>query len=335
MPVNKDARQRHEIIDECLRNRQKKWTRTKLLECVNEKLSSNYGPDAAISPSQIRYDLRDMEDLYNAPIEMKKEGSTNTYFYDDPDFSITKLPLKEEDVLRLKEVVHIMQQIKGFMIADEIAEIVQRLENRIKFSAEDTKPVIAFENPPEVLGTEFLGDIYKSIINKQILKIRYQHFHAVEPVELIIHPYFLKEYNNRWFLFGWTENVNRLENKALDRIESIRVTGGLYKENTCFDPEIFFSNIIGVTKLENKPVEKIRLLFSPERSPYVFTKKIHNSQEIIRRYADGKLLIELSLIVNKELRSLILGFGNDVEVIKPDSLRQDIKDLMEKALKQY
>jgi len=331
---NKAARFRFEIIDECLRNRLHKWSKKKLLTVVNEKLRENYGPSVSISLSQIRYDLRDMQIEYGAPIEYKQEGTSVNYYYEDPEFSILKLPLEQEDIDRLRETVHLMQQIKGFTIADEIAEIIQRLENKIKVSSDQKKPVIAFENPPAALGSENLGDIYESIIKKQVLKISYRHFHAKEPIVQIIHPYFLKEYNNRWFLFGWSDINSRVEIMALDRMESIKVTTGKYEENDCFDADTFFANIIGVTNISGSAVEKIELLFSKERAPYVLTKRLHNSQET-KTYANGKVLVKLSLAINKELKTLILGFGNDVEVKKPKTLRIEIASLLKLAFKNY
>ena len=334
MPINKAARLRFEIIDECLRNRLHKWSKKKLLEVLNEKLVENYGTSASISLSQIRNDLNDMQSEYGAPIENKREGGTVIYYYEDPEFSIIKLPLKQEDIERLKETVNLMQLIKGFTIADEIAEIIQRLENKINLSTDHKKPVIAFENPPAALGSENLGDIYKSIINRQVLKISYRHFRAKEPMEQIIHPYFLKEYNNRWFLFGWSDIYTRVENMALDRMESIKVTAGKYRENDCFDADIYFANIIGVTNIAGSPVAKIELLFNKDRAPYVVTKRLHHSQEI-KTYADGRLLVKLSLSINKELKALILGFGNDIEVKKPEILRNEIASLLNLALKNY
>lgn len=334
MPINKAARFRFEIIDECLRNRLHKWSKQKLLEVVNEKLCDNYGSGSSISLSQIRYDIIDMQTEYGAPIETKRDGTSVIYYYDDPEFSIIKLPLEQEDITRLKETVHLMQQIKGFTIADEIAEIIQRLENKIKISSDSKKPVIAFENPPAALGSENLGDIYESIINKKALKISYRHFRATEPVEQIIYPYFLKEYNNRWFLFGWSDKNSRIENMALDRMESIKVSANKYRENDSFDADTFFENIIGVTNIKDSSVEKIELLLSKERAPYVLTKQLHHSQET-KIYADGKVLVKLSLVINKELKALILGFGNDIEVKKPDSLRDEIATLLKLALKNY
>ncbi|PJE46500.1 MAG: hypothetical protein CUR34_07640 [Sediminibacterium sp.] len=335
MPVNKAARVRFEIIDECLRNTLHKWSKRNLLDVVNKKLEEKCGNNTTISLSQIRNDLNDMQAEYGAPINTVKEGTSVYYIYEDINFSINKLPLEEEDVLRLREVVDIMQQIKGFTIADEIEGIVQRLEHKIKLRSNEKMPVIAFENPPTVLGSDFLGDLYNSIIKKQVLKITYKHFYASESYQIIFSPYFLKEYNNRWFLFGWSDKNKRVENLALDRISDIRVTNGVFKSNESFDSINYFKNIIGVTQINNSVVDQIELLFSKTRSPYITTKRIHESQKIIKEYKNGKILIGLSLIINKELITQILSFGEDVEVKKPEKLRLEIKDRLEGALKQY
>jgi hypothetical protein len=151
MPVNKSARVRFEIIDECLRNTLHKWSKKNLLEVVNKKLEEKYGSESSISLSQIRNDLNDMQSEYGAPINTIKEGTSVFYEYEDINFSINKLPLEEEDVYRLREIVNIMQQIKGFTIANEIETIIQRLENKIKLRSNEKTPVIAFENPPSAL----------------------------------------------------------------------------------------------------------------------------------------------------------------------------------------
>lgn len=335
MPVNKSARIRHEILDACLRNNRRHWTKKSLLDYLNDKLKENYGPEAAISLSQIRNDLNDMQSAYGAPIDTKKDGAKIYYYYEDPGYSIVKLPVEDKDMAILHLSVHLLQQIEGFTIADEIAAVLEKLENKIQFSSDLLKPVIGFENAPFALGSENLVDIYRAIIGKAVLKIKYRHFRASESQEQIIHPYYLKEYNNRWFLFGWSDQNNRVENMALDRMESIKATSGAYRENTVFDPSTYFADIVGVTYSKGAPVENIELLFSKDRAPYISTKRIHTSQQEIRKYADGKVLIGLSLIINKELIALILAFGNDVEVKSPETLREGIREYLEKAIAHY
>lgn len=91
------------------------------------------------------------------------------------------------------------------------------------------------------------------------------------------------------------------------------------------------NSVIGVTIPEERKIYEIILSFSPDRGQYVKTKPIHESQEILK---DNKneLRVSLKLMINKELISLLLGFGNDLLVLKPIILRKTIQQLLEKAL---
>lgn len=333
MPVSKAASYRHKLLDSFFRNTSRKWTKKLLLEAMNKKLTEEIGPEATISLSQIRNDIEDMKSIHGAGIEMRREGSEYFYYYEDPNETIFKINIVEKDMALLHLSVHLLRQIHGFSLAEEISEIVNKLENRIELPEDLKSSVIAFENSPVALGADNIGDIYEAIINKRLLKIKYQHFKASTAVEEVISPYYLKEYNNRWFMFGWNTSANRLENKPLDRILDIRVTSGDYKENDCFYPEEYFKNIVGVTNTHGK-IENIELLFTAHRAPYVRTKPLHHDQTL-KLYADGTLKIKISLKINPELKSLILGFGKDVEVLGPPALREEIKQLLKDTVEKY
>ncbi|MBS1585996.1 MAG: hypothetical protein JSS82_10685 [Bacteroidetes bacterium] len=197
MPVNKAAKLRYEIIDECLRNPKRKWAKSDLLQFVNRRLSLEHGEGTEISTSQLRYDLEAMQTECGAPIEMYREGKSYYYRYEDPDFSIKNIPIEQEDIVKLNDAIKLLQQIKGFTIAEEMADIVHRLENKYHFETTENKPAISFEASPEMRGIEHLEDIYHAIIRKNVLKITYQTFNAKTSRVWHIHPYLLKEYNNR------------------------------------------------------------------------------------------------------------------------------------------
>jgi len=74
MPVNKSAQFRFEIIDECLRNTNKKWSKAELLRYINRRLQVHFGDDTSISKTQLGNDLGNMQSQYGAPIEKYKEG---------------------------------------------------------------------------------------------------------------------------------------------------------------------------------------------------------------------------------------------------------------------
>ena len=340
MSVNKDALFRYKVINDCLRNNMRRWTKQDLLNTINEKLEERHGWDGRkkrieIKDRQLNYDLNDMQSLYGAPITQVRDGRQYFYKYEDPDFSIEQQQVSEDDLKQLQQAVHLLQQIKGFSISEEIAGVVSRLENRIRMGEGGASKAIEFENPPVAIGVENLGDIYESIIHRRVLKIHYRPFKAPEGQDHIIHPYFLKEYNNRWFLFGWNEERGRLENLPLDRMSSIKVVSKAYRPNDCFNPDSFFRDMVGVTQPVDAHPENIEIKIKAERAPYLISKPLHNSQQVAHRYKDGSARISYKLIINKELVAHLLSFGCDIEILKPETLRKSIREMLEKALQQY
>jgi predicted DNA-binding transcriptional regulator YafY len=80
-----------------------------------------------------------------------------------------------------------------------------------------------------------------------------------------------------------------------------------------------------------RTVEDIELLFSTTIAPYLKTLHVHHSQKIVREDANG-LVIALRLIPNPELTQLILSYGPDVKVLKPEGLRKQVEDLWRRAV---
>ena len=185
------------------------------------------------------------------------------------------------------------------------------------------KKVIAFETNLDYEGERFIGQLFNAIINKKVLKINYKPFISEEQL-IIFHPYFLKQYNNRWFVFGYNSELEiETWNLALDRILTMVESNEKYIENT-IDWEDFFSDIYGVTKPVGVKEEEIELLFSTTTSPYIKTKPLHQSQKNYE--TTSGLLIKLKVIPNYELEQLILSFGENVAVLSPISLKEKIKN---------
>lgn len=335
MPVNKAARFRFEIIDECLRNTKKKWSKTELLHFVNRRLELSRGVEMTISVSQLRYDLASMETEYGAPIEMYRDGRNRYYRYEDPGFSIRSLPVEEEDLTKLNDAVLLLQQIRGFTIADDIAEIVKRLESRHKFVNSREACVISFESSPEMHGVENLSDIYQAVMRKNVLKISYQTFKEEHPTDWVMHPYLLKEYDHRWYLLGYVAEKQQHRVFALDRMKSIRVIRQKFIENGIINSEDYFRDMIGITLYPGHKTEEIALIFSPLYAPYARTRPVHHSQRILRQDEDGSLHVQLHLIINPELLRLLMGFGKEVKVLYPQHLVDQLVLEAQTVVKQY
>ena len=160
-------------------------------------------------------------------------------------------------------------------------------------------------------------------------------FEASESFEVIIHPYYLKQYNNRWFLYGYNPSNDKYDwNLALDRIKSISELNENYHLNNVIDWQEYFEDIVGVTKPENSQVETVVLLFKGKTCHYIESKPIHGSQKL-RRIDSNLVEVSLNVIINYELERLILSYADSVKVLKPSKLVDLIQEKSELNLNQY
>lgn len=325
MPKNKDFQRRIELIDECLRRKQKKWSVQTLLDAINDKLIAEYGKE--VSKRTLQNDLNYIQHDLQAPIEVVKEAQVYYYSYTDPNYSIKNIPVTEEEITYLKDALEMLKQVQGLSIVSDVEAIVTKLENTIDATVPDSRSYIQFEQN-RTTGNEYIDPIFNAIKEKSALRITYQPF-GKEPQEWLIHPYLLKEYRNRWFLIGRKDTEAYTVNIALDRIKKIRNAREVYLENDLFDPGVYFDNLVGVTIPIGSAVEKVEIRVKKQQLPYIITKPIHTSQSVVKQYKNGDAVLSLDLIINYELTALLLSYGSSLEVLKPESLRKELAGIAE------
>lgn len=319
MPANRNALIRYKTIDTCLRNKYRQWTLEDLIDACSDALYEYEGIDKGISKRTVQMDIQMMrsEKLgYNAPIVVY---DNKYYKYEDEDYSITNTPLSEQDLKTMSEAVELLRQFKGFSYFEEMGDIVSRLEDHVTSAKQKTLPVIDFEKNESLKGLNYLDTIYNAIVNKQVLNIKYRSFKALSASSFMFHPYLLKEYRNRWFVFGAKKGT--LFNLALDRIHDITIAEKeKYRENKIFDPETYFDDIVGVTKNVGMKTEVVRFWVDKQNVPYIQTKPIHKSQIIVEENEDGSKVFEINVVINQELQREFFSFANTIRIISPQPL---------------
>ncbi|NDV67369.1 YafY family protein [Dysgonomonas sp. 25] len=319
MPVNRNALIRYKTIDTCLRNKYRQWTLDDLIDACSDALYEYEGIDKGISKRTVQMDIQMMrsEKLgYNAPIVVY---DNKYYKYEDEDYSITNTPLSEQDLKTMSEAVEVLRQFKGFSYFSGMGDIVSRLEDHVTSAKQKTIPVIDFEKNESLKGLDYLDTIYHAIVNKQVLNLKYRSFKARSASTFLFYPYLLKEYRNRWFVFG--RRKGNLINLALDRIHHIEIAEKeKYIENALFDPQTFFDDLVGVTKNIGMKAETIRFWVDAPNAPYVQTKPFHKSQTLIKEHEDGSKTFELHVVINQELQREFFGYADTIKILSPQSL---------------
>lgn len=335
MSINKLALIRYKTIDQCLQNRYRKWTLDDLVEACSEALYEYEGIKTGVSKRTVQLDLQNMrsEKLgYNAPIIVVDK---KYYTYEDKKYSIMNSPLSQSDLDKLSEVVGVLKQFSGFSYFNEMVAMVTKLEDKVNVHRKKAKSYIQLEKNDLLKGLNWIPVLHDAILKKITLAIEYQSFKAKRSANIVVYPYLLKEYRNRWFLLCKNRKNSLIQIYALDRMLNVQtIPNEPYHISEGFEPETYFDDVIGVSKTpEQKPIRIILEMTKPEVN-YVLTKPIHPSQTVLKE-TETSVIFQLTIIWNFEMEREILSFGEVMKIRGPKALQLKMKKRLEKMLGLY
>lgn len=316
MPVDKQVLLRYKVLNRCFRNQFREFTIDDLVDECNAALRKADKPD--VSKRTIQNDINTLEADYGIMLnENLKRGRQRLYRYRDTSYTLPLFRMNDQERNKIQDAIRVLEGFEG----DPMYEWARSLLIQVGAGLfdEDTSSVVSFQSNPDLEGLTHFSKLLHAIINKRVLKLTYKPF-GKDTLTDRIYPYHLKQFNDRWYLIAQAIGYDNLAHYALDRIESFEEIALPYKESGV-DFNHYFDDIIGVTVLERyEPVEVILRVWN-NRFHYIKTKPLHLSQRIISEEG-GYTKISINVKINKELISLLLSFGPDVEVIAPASLRK-------------
>lgn len=334
MAVNKSAFQRYRIIDRCIRNTAKQFpSKEDLRQACEEEL---FGTDAKhICDSTIEKDLRYMRVEHDAPILYSRLNKG--YYYSDENYALDQMPLSEADVDAIKVAANILSQFKNTSLFSQFEVAIDKIVNRVTIS-KDVQDVaidkfVQFETAQSIDGNEHLEKVLEAIKANSVVQFSYQSFQSNVSKIRRIHPYLLKEYRNRWYLIGKSEIKDKVLTFGLDRVSDLEVLSQKFKRATDFSADLFFKHAIGITTSDKLPVN-LKIETNEVLSKYLLSQPLHHSQ-VFEGEKDGVFTFTYYLLLTYELRMQLLGFGNDVKVIEPNELIEEIKVVAHNVYKQY
>jgi len=335
MPNNKNATIRYQAMDKCFRNTGRRYFWEDLLDACNQALLDFDPISEGIQRRQLFDDIRFMESEqgWSVPLNRQKDGKRVFYRYEDLKFSINNQPVNEMEANQLKAALQVLSRFKGLPQFEWINEIIPKLEQSFNFRPESLE-IIGFDHNEFLRGAERIGELFNAVFYRKVLNIRYKPFSAPQSNIYLLHPYYLKQYNSRWFLLGYNPEVAKITILALDRIEAVEETGVYYNVDKNLNFQEYFEDIVGVSRQENEPVVTVELFIVKELVPYIQTKPFHGSQKRVSENELGQV-ISLQVIPNYELEQVILSHGEKVKVLAPDSLREKIKNRLICSLESY
>lgn len=333
MPTVKNSFERHKVLDRCFRDRSKKYFIDDLVQIVNKDTFYYYG--TSVSERTIRKDIAYMMDSegYSAPIAKGMEGHRAYYYYNVRDYSIMNLPMSQDEMAQLSDTIKMLSRFKGLPDCSWMEEVLVRFEDTFQLT-DQPKGIVSFAQNPYLKGMHHFAPLFDSIVNKFVLHITYHKFRKPSEVREI-HPYQLRQYNNRWFLIGYEPCMSDklpVVTIPLDRIDIIECMQDIiYQEYRGIDLDEYFNQIVGISINICAKKEFISIKASYPAAAYIESKPIHGSQKIRERNSDS-IIFEYNLIPNYEFETILLGYLDECEIIKPIYLRRKLHKRAERIL---
>lgn len=334
--MDKNQYERYKQIDRILRSTPDGLPLDMLLERLNGSLSY----ENQIKRRQLQYDLEALKDLYGAPIDNKK--GARRIKYEDASYSIVTHEMKEA-LRSMSEQIENVQANPRLLWLQNLILMLQDtyFTNEMAMEAIDFGDNLEYENSSRV------HEFFSYILNKQVLELNYNAGFG-KPQKRVIHPYFVRQYNNRWFLFGWCEQAAKekkpasgILNLPLDRIVCVKTVPVAYREVSVQDlkdfKEDYFGDIVGVTRLDSEDSIHLVLRFDfntgdPKQDNaarrdyyYLRTKPFYpyitfpKEKEIeLNGYAE----VSMDIIPNKELEGILLRYADTAKIAEPADFRE-------------
>lgn len=330
MGLGKSALVRYRLLDEAITSKAHPYpTLGDLLDKVNEHLAT-LGEEKTVAKRTIQQDLYDMrfsDELgYYAPLEYSNRH--RGYYYDEADYSISKLPLKGEERAVLEFTANLLARYQNMPMFSSFKQITQKIFDALNIHSaiendQDFVHAIQFDQTPVLKGGNWLAIITESIRHYRKMSIRYQRFNATEPQSRVVHPYILKEYRNRWYLICISEQSGEPRTYALDRIVDATMLEENFAPSESMDRRKYFEHSFGIYNLKDKEPETVTLSFYPSQAGYFKTQPIHASQKILVDNEE-EFRVELITYVSEDFIMFLMSYLPRVKVIGPKSLEDEI-----------
>lgn len=209
--------------------------------------------------------------------------------------------------------------------------------NTILHDSRGMKERVVFEEIPS--GNSYLLQILEAMRDNRVLRIVYKDYFDEEPREVLLEPYLVRVFKKRWYVVGPMENQpdkdepteltnqGRIRRYALDRVEQMETTEKHFHMPQQFSAEEYFNGAFGIiVEHEEYDVETIRLKVynTNHRRDYLRSLPLHRSQRETEEQRDFSVF-ELRLMPTYDFIQELLSMGDEVEVLAPDYVRQEMK----------
>jgi predicted DNA-binding transcriptional regulator YafY len=287
--------------------------------------------DMSPSLDTLEKDIRNMKspepDGFDAPIVYCRLNKG--YYYENPNFSISSISLTDNDINSIKEAMELLQNMSGDRVGDRFSYAIDKVLSSFKETFPDgnsRRKIIQTDYVPGARGFENFDLLFSACKNKYPLSFVHYSYNKRAFKSVIVHPVMLKEFENRWYLVGYSESHGALRTFGFDRIYQPLFLKRKYIASNSDEVDVYTINLFGVYPIENQPLQLITIKTSPIITHYFEAYPVHKSQ-VIEKRSSGVGIFHFELVPTVELVRLFRSYGKELKVIEPIWLHKFVKEI--------
>ena len=276
-------------------------------------------------------------------IEALAEGELKIYF--DPQtksYRFTEKVFLQPLTFTLEEATALMQVIQGVgkgntplrtslqQAQEKIMSCLPHERQKKVDEGRKTVDVRLAAHPVEVCRDTF-SCVEQAIRDRRQLKVRYYTKTREVWTDRVLDPYVIAFRGSAWYLVAYCHFRSQVMVFRLDRMAESKLMTDTFELPRNFSPDAFFA---GSWFIEQGEPVRVKLHFAPESARWVKEAHFHDSQQV-EELPGGSLLFEVTVKGTREITRWILGYGADVEVLEPESVRQAVAEAGRKMAEMY
>lgn len=289
------------------------------------------------SPATVKRLIRTLRDEYGAPLFFdRKYGGYILDKTDDESLQFPGLWFNISELHSLLLIQELLQQLEPGLLKTDLTPFRTRIESILSAKGmprgELKHRIIIMGVGARVCCPLHFKVVARALMERKRVKLRYHSRGRDQSINRLISPQRLVYYRGNWFLLAHCHTRRGLRTLALDRIQEIQPRKEAAVELKHEELDHHFTESFGI--FSGVAQQKAVLCFTPRRARWIAEENWHPDQ-FGKWLNDGSYQLTVPYSDSRELILEILKYGPDVEVLRPQSLRDEIQDRLQDALKKY
>lgn len=319
MSTSKSAFSRYRIIDKALRNPRRPYPSMDdlIAECRREL---GYEP----SVETIQKDIANMRasepEGLGAPVQYNR--LEKGYEYTDPNYSLLGVRLSRQDLDVIESALDIIQAVGHLRISEQFNHAIEKLRSTTierRNAGPEVLPQIQTMAPPESRGFQHLMLMYKACRECIPVSFIYFSYRKRKFRSVLLHPFLVKEFDNRWYVIGYSEGHDAIRTFGFDRVSAPLLIKKEFKSSVTSVIKKYLHEMYGVYPIRGNTREKVKIYAGRLATDLFEAYPLHHSQ-IIEKDDYGHSCITFELIPTEELLSRFRSWGKEISLLQPEWL---------------